>query len=136
MFITLHWVLMFLYCFGRLAAVSHQIAVAFFIKHRLTGRRHLQIPPPILTALHGIIKQMYSALTATLAKLDCWTTSGGIGRRWLLSTSYSLCSSSLCTPLDAVHSGTTEAKMHTFLDGSTDLGEFYLLPGMDAESNA
>uniref|UniRef100_A0A6M2ERT0 Uncharacterized protein n=1 Tax=Populus davidiana TaxID=266767 RepID=A0A6M2ERT0_9ROSI len=85
--------------------------------------------PPILTVMRGIINQMFSALTATLARLGCWTTSRVIGRRWLLSTSYSLCSSSLCTPLDAVHSGTTEAKMHTFLDGSTlNLGEFYLLP--------
>ena len=119
-FITLRWVLMFLYCFGRLAAVSHQIAVAFFINHRLTGRRRLQIPPRILTVMHGIIKQMFSALTATLAKLDCWTTSGGIGRRWLLSTLFFSYSSSLCTPSDAVLLGTTEGTtMLTLLDGST-----------------
>ena len=111
--------------FCRLAAVSHRIAVALIIKIRLLGTR-LQMPPPILTVMRGIINQMFSALTATLARLGCWTTSRVIGRRWLLSTLYSLYSSSLCTPLDAVHSGTTEAKMLTFLDGSTlNLGEFY-----------
>lgn len=107
------------------------MAVALLIKSRPPGSRQPQMPPPILTVIRGIINNKFSALTATPARLGCWTTSGEIGRRWLSSTSYSLCSSSSCIPLDAVHSGTTEARMRTFLGGSTlNLGEFLQLAWM------
>ena len=94
-----------------LVAVSHQMIVVSPMSLRLIGTRRTRLHPPTLTVLRGIMTLTLCASIARRAKPECWTIWSVIGRRLPLSTLYSLFSSLSYTPLDAVHSGTTERTM-------------------------
>ena len=90
-----------------LVAASHQTTAILPMWSQLNGPIiTLLLLVVTQTALHGAMTQMFCASTVNHARLDCSTTSRVTGRRWPLSTLYSLSSSLLCTPLGAVRSET------------------------------
>ena len=89
-----------------LVAASHQTTAILPMWTQLIGALPLLFLVITQTALHGAMTQMFYASTVNHARLDCSTTSRVTGRRWPLSTLYSLSSSLLCTPLGAVRSET------------------------------
>lgn len=89
-----------------LVAASHQRTAILPMWNQLNGTIFLPVMLLTQTALHGAMSQMFCASTVNHARLDCSTTSRVTGRRWPLSTLYSLSSSLLCTLLGAVRSET------------------------------
>jgi len=95
------------YVLCSLDVVSLQTIAVLLIRTQQTGRSPKVVLIPTLTVILGLMIQKFCASIANLARLAYWITSRLTGRRWLLSTSYSWFSWSLCTPLVAVHSGIT-----------------------------